>query len=487
MKIKDIYSISQPYIFKDTYPRLVNNARLWMSLVLTFSDILAMLLAMYLALWLRLGDLDTLDEYFYIHFLWIPVILFGFICAYLGLYPGIGLSAVEEVRRLCLASSLLFLIIITLTFFLKTAEIYSRIVFIIAWLASFLLLPLTRNLIRRFCIRWKIWGEPVGVVGFPDRVVKEVADFFVIFPQKGINPKVIFVDGTIRKEYNTPYQIVPTQEISASPGNFRIKTILVIVPNWNWMGENLEKYRYTFERVILIRQQKDNFSLSESIALDFSGVMGFQVRHNLLNPWSMALKRIIDITISGLILFLLSPVMVVISLLILFDSPGVIFYSQNRMGKGGKVFKVLKFRTMYTYSERVLEARLKEDDALRKEWNKYQKLKSDPRVTRLGAFLRKHSIDELPQLWNIFKGDMSLVGPRPITIPQEEMYGHAFQDYCQIRPGVTGLWQVSGRNLTTFARRVELDMEYIQRWSLWLDIYIIILTFKEMCTQDGAY
>jgi lipopolysaccharide/colanic/teichoic acid biosynthesis glycosyltransferase len=176
-----------------------------------------------------------------------------------------------------------------------------------------------------------------------------------------------------------------------------------------------------------------------------------------------------------------------ISLLVRFESPGGIFYSQDRLGIGGKVFKLLKFRTMYVNGDQIFEERLKNDPALRQEWEKYQKLKNDPRVTRGGAFLRKFSLDELPQMWNIFKGEMSLVGPRPIMISQKEMYGPAFHDYCQIKPGITGLWQVSGRNHTTFTRRAELDMEYIQRWSLWLDIYIIFQTVKEVLARDGAY
>jgi lipopolysaccharide/colanic/teichoic acid biosynthesis glycosyltransferase len=105
----------------------------------------------------------------------------------------------------------------------------------------------------------------------------------------------------------------------------------------------------------------------------------------------------------------------------------------------------------------------------------------------VGAILRKFSLDELPQVWNIFRGEMSLVGPRPMMISQQEMYGPAFQDYCQIKPGITGLWQVSGRNHTTFARRAELDMEYIQRWSLWLDVYIILKTIREVLVREGAY
>jgi Undecaprenyl-phosphate galactose phosphotransferase WbaP len=253
------------------------------------------------------------------------------------------------------------------------------------------------------------------------------------------------------------------------------------------MSDNIDKYRYTFERVVLTRQQKDAFSLSDSKTLDFDQVIGFQVCHNLLNPISMVVKRCEDILIAGLCLFFLSPLVAFISLLIHFDSPGGVYYRQNRLGKDRKVIKVLKFRTMYTNGDQILEEQLKNDPALREQWEKYQKLKCDPRVTRVGAILRKISLDELPQIRNIIKGEMSMVGPRPILPSQEERYGPAFQDYCRIKPGITGLWQVSGRNHTTFARRAELDMEYIQRWSLWLDIYIIFQTIKEVLARNGAY
>jgi Undecaprenyl-phosphate galactose phosphotransferase WbaP len=314
-----------------------------------------------------------------------------------------------------------------------------------------------------------------------------VADFFTKFRTKGIVPKAVFVQSADQVKEGMSYRVIDSQDINGWPDRFGIKTVLVVVPNWNWLGDNIDKYRYTFERVVLIRQQKDSFSLSDSKTLDFNEVIGFQVCHNLLNPWSMVLKRCEDILISGLCLISLSPLVAIISLLIRLDSPGGIYYRQDRLGKYGKVIKLLKFRTMYINGDQIFEDRLRNDPVLREEWEKYQKLKSDPRVTWVGKILRKFSLDEIPRVWNIFKGEMSLVGPRPIMISQQEMYGPAFQDYSQIKPGITGLWQVSGRNHTTFAKRAELDMEYIQRWSLWLDIYIIFKTIREVLTRDGAY
>jgi Undecaprenyl-phosphate galactose phosphotransferase WbaP len=469
------------------YSLLQGHTRAWMSCVLAFSDVVVLLVVFLAAMSLYMGDFDNLDRYLYLNYFWVPILLLIIIYASNGLYPGIGLSAVEEVRRLSLSTGLLFLIVITITFLLKTTAIYSRFVFGIAWAATSIVVPLFRNFVRRVCVGFNCWGESVAIVGFPDRRVIEVADFFARYPTKGIVPKAVFVEKENQVRGDPSYRVIVSKDINGWPDCFGIKTVLVVVPNWNWIGDNIDKYRYTFERVVLIRQQKDSFSLSDSKTLDFNEVIGFQVCHNLLNPWSVVLKRCEDLVISGLLLLCLSPLVAIFSLLISFDSPGGIFYSQDRLGKRGKVIKLLKFRTMYNNGDHIFVEQLKNDPALREEWEKYQKLKRDPRVTRVGAYLRKFSLDELPQIWNIFKGEMSLVGPRPIMISQQEMYGPGYHDYCQIKPGITGLWQVSGRNHTTFARRAELDMEYIQRWSLWLDIYIIFQTIKEVLAREGAY
>ena len=142
---------------------------------------------------------------------------------------------------------------------------------------------------------------------------------------------------------------------------------------------------------------------------------------------------------------------------------------------------------MHQGADRILKEALARDPNLKEEWDSYQKLKNDPRITRVGKFLRRFSLDELPQLWNIARAEMSLVGPRPMLPPQRDLYGEAFGNYVRVTPGMTGLWQVSGRNHTTFTRRAELDNEYIQRWSVWLDIFILVKTIKVVFWQKGAY
>ena len=165
---------------------------------------------------------------------------------------------------------------------------------------------------------------------------------------------------------------------------------------------------------------------------------------------------------------------------------GPVHYWQNRVGQGGRVFRFYKFRSMVVNADDILARHLAADPAARDEWNEFQKLAEDPRITPLGRVMRKFSIDELPQFFNVLKGDMSLVGPRPCMTRQRTLYGPHWDRYCQMRPGLTGLWQVSGRNRLSYAARVDLDMTYASQWSLWLDIKILARTVWVVLRSDGS-
>jgi len=201
------------------------------------------------------------------------------------------------------------------------------------------------------------------------------------------------------------------------------------------------------------------------------------------NPWG----RFFDITV----ILLASPYILlfflVISILIILDSRGGALYSQTRIGKGGRKFKALKFRTMILNADQKLQQYLEESPELKAEWLATHKLKRDPRVTRVGAILRKLSLDELPQFWNILVGEMSLIGPRPIVDAEIERYGKCFELYIQARPGLTGLWQVSGRSDTSYKRRVELDEYYLLNRSIKLDLLILVKTVFVVLGRKGAY
>ena len=181
------------------------------------------------------------------------------------------------------------------------------------------------------------------------------------------------------------------------------------------------------------------------------------------------------------------PLCVFLGLCVIFTSPGPVFFSHRRIGRGGIFFSMWKFRTMCVNSAQVLEQHLAVHPEEHEEWNSFHKLRNDPRVTPLGKFLRRSSLDELPQLWNVLTGRMSLVGPRPIVAAEAEKYGSDFACYLAVKPGLTGLWQTSGRSTLTYDERVALDRLYVETWSLSGDLRILLRTFTRIVNSDDAY
>lgn len=195
-----------------------------------------------------------------------------------------------------------------------------------------------------------------------------------------------------------------------------------------------------------------------------------------------------DLVLGGALLVLLSPLFLLIWTLIRFSSKGPVFFTDNRVGRGGRTFRCYKFRTMFTDAEQRLSDELKADPAARREWNLTRKLRRDPRITTVGYWLRRLSLDELPQLWNVIIGDMSLVGPRPVTQTEiERYYASKAAKILQVRPGITGLWQVSGRSKLSYQKRVALDEQYVDRHCLLLDLKILLRTIPAVVLLRGAY
>jgi exopolysaccharide production protein ExoY len=204
-------------------------------------------------------------------------------------------------------------------------------------------------------------------------------------------------------------------------------------------------------------------------------------------PAGYALKRCIDIFGSTAALLFFAPLMLIVALLIWALDPGSVLYTQRRVGFRGRPFRILKFRTMFVDADRRLERLVASDPSALLEWTTRQKLGYDPRVTWFGRFLRLSSIDELPQLVNVLLGDMSLVGPRPIVDGESGRYGRYLNEYCAVRPGITGLWQVSGRNNTSYRRRVALDVAYKRQMSLAVDLGILARTVPAVISGEGAF
>ena len=198
------------------------------------------------------------------------------------------------------------------------------------------------------------------------------------------------------------------------------------------------------------------------------------------------MKRVTDFVLSGAALVFLLPVLLPLAIAIRLSDGGPALFKQRRIGRDGKEFRCYKFRSMVVDADVRLQQLLESDPLARKEWQETQKLENDPRITPFGQFLRKSSLDELPQLINILKGEMSIVGPRPIVQNEVEKYGDYFAHYCQVRPGLTGLWQVSGRSDTSYGERVLLDVQYVSDWSYIGDIKIIAKTVPAVLLSDGA-
>ncbi|MCS7245734.1 MAG: exopolysaccharide biosynthesis polyprenyl glycosylphosphotransferase [candidate division WOR-3 bacterium] len=239
------------------------------------------------------------------------------------------------------------------------------------------------------------------------------------------------------------------------------------------------KFAFAEDGIPLLNVQVENI---------FTRPLSFiSVRNNLVSKTMEINKRIFDIVFATFLLILFFPVMVIIAFLVKLTSKGPIFYIQERPGKHGKVIKIYKFRTMYMDAEGKLKEVLEKDQSLKLEFQKYKKLKDDPRITKVGKFLRKFSLDELPQLFNVIKGDMSIVGPRPYQLDELKEMGEYKDIIFSVKPGLTGLWQISGRSDLNFETKLKLETWYVLNWNFWLDIFIIIRTIPIVISGKGAY
>jgi Undecaprenyl-phosphate galactose phosphotransferase WbaP len=459
------------------------NARMWMSGILLATDLFGFFLAILISSRIFHTSLvkpwSSHNGILLVLMVMLPVLFYR-----KGLYPAMGMHYVDELRNMITSTLLAFSakvgvsVVIGIGYFVPTL--------LLAGILTLLFIPVGRYAMRKLFIRWKMWGEPVVIIGEGEKA-QAVTDYFTINLQFGIRPVVVLNDPISVPDRGWLCPALPVCRIKLFVRNLSLKTALIVIDDLNDIDRLVERYRFVFQRVILIKPQNGSYGLASLRSMDFLDLMGLQVRNDLLSASSQVSKRIADLLISFLGVLFLSPFFGLIALLIKLDSRGKVFYRQPRLGRNGQVFHVLKFRTMYEDADRIFKDAVSHDPELQEEWDRFQKLKDDPRVTRMGRILRKFSLDELPQLWNVWKGEMSLAGPRPIMVDQRKLYGESFKLYIRVAPGMTGLWQISGRNETTFSRRAALDMEYIQRWSHWLDLYILFKTVKVVVWRDGAY
>ncbi len=409
--------------------------------------------------------------------------------ALLGLYPGYGLDSVEELRRhvYSVFATLAILAIFAVGF--QVGDSLSRLLLFLVFLGLLLLTPFVRYLAKRGMQEIGLWGKPVVILSY-----KETGTNIVSLLKRnwelGYDPVAIFdyhldtpggpSDGVDRQQV-----LDDVVDLARKHG---VDTAIFAMPYTR--REQLAKLvtlaSVNFRHVLVI-PNLNGVTNSAVIARNLAGTLAIEIKHNLLNPWALRAKRVMDLcaTVTGGILVL--PILLALALLVYLESGRPVFYRDQRMGRDGTVFSCLKFRTMGPNAETLLQRMLEEDAGLREEYLKYHKLRDDPRVTRVGRLLRKTSLDELPQLWNVLRGEMSLVGPRPYLLRESKEIGMTQSEILRVPPGITGPWQVAGRNRTSFNERVQMDAYYVRDWSVWLDLVLLAYTAKCVILGRGAY
>jgi Undecaprenyl-phosphate galactose phosphotransferase WbaP len=404
-----------------------------------------------------------------------------------GLYPGVCMNPVEELRRCTLSLVVAFATIWSATFFLH--DLYaSRLIYGLAFLASATLIPVFRAVVRQAFCRRSWWGSQVAILGLGESgnlLLKTLANN----PQIGLKPIAVLDDDPTRYHDIDPKLISgPLSRCLEITVEHKISYGIICMPSLSRdkMLRLIDLYGACFSHILVIPNLIGMTSLG-ICAREIGGIVGLELTRQLLRPAARFAKRSLDLALVIAAAPFVSAIVGLFALLIKLDDGGPVLYANKRIGVGGRSFNVWKLRSMSVNGEELLARYLDENPDEAEEWKHKQKLKRDPRITRVGAVIRKASIDELPQLWNVLVGQMSLVGPRPLLQNQIGLYGDAFSLYKQVRPGITGLWQVSGRSDLSFHERVKLDKYVIQNWSVWLDLYILARTLGVVITGKGAY
>ena len=400
----------------------------------------------------------------------------------LGLYNTTLLQPPHVVlyRIFCFVTGTFSLIFIVL-FFSQTGLLHSRLVFLMAWALACIAVPLGRNFVSRLFSRREWWGAPLVFLNYT-KAGRDMWHYLRRHPEKGFRPVAFAELDDLVQDRNT----ATFDELQKKfPG-----AVALIATGMKRLDKKtLSRVSSRFSRILLLPVATD-----EEPALHFlvspyvlDTTTGFFLQQRLHDKRRLAIKRAMDLVLCALGSIVILPLIAVLVILIRLDSKGPAFYRQKRIGRGGREIFVHKFRTMVPNADALLKDCLAKDPELAAEWERDHKLKHDPRVTRVGHFLRKTSLDELPQLYDVLRGTMSLVGPRPIVEAEREKYGSVFNDYIRVRPGITGLWQISGRNDTSYSRRVDYDFYYVSNWNIWLDIWILARTVPVVLFGKGAY
>jgi Undecaprenyl-phosphate galactose phosphotransferase WbaP len=458
------------------------------STCLILSDLFGVMLCFGTGFFLvNLYDLSLINfKSFVMYWPYLPVFIIFFWM--FRLYPGIALAPADELKNFTI-SSLLAHGGIIFSRYIEDAEFdFISVAFIISFCFSSLILLICRSFAHFVLHKTKIKGIPAVIYG-SGNIRKIVVDRLLKNKRLGYIPVLILDTDPASGE---DYEGIPIiHDTGAGPEivrRFNIKMAIIAMSGLS--QENLARLiNYSvsaFRYNVLIPDFVSIANIWMSVR-DFDGILGLATSHRLRMSWNLGIKRCMDMVIvitGGLIIL---PFLLVIALLIKLSSPGPVLYRHKRLGQNGKELRMYKFRSMIVNADEKLKTMLEADPELRAEWDTNYKLKNDPRITAVGKFLRRTSFDEFPQLINIIKGEMSLVGPRPITRSEVERYGEDYHRIFSVKPGLTGLWQVSGRSDTDYEERIAYDSYYLQSWSVWIDLWVVYKTIGVVFRGKGAY
>lgn len=364
----------------------------------------------------------------------------------------------------------------------KSSNYLSRSYIIIFFVISFLSLYLFRQLLVKTCNKLNILKTPVIFVG-NGKVTEDIIYFTNHNNCFGI--KVADIVEEIEDINQLRKNIINKIE------QLKVKTVIIAIPNLekNKLLDLVEDIQPLVRNLMFVPNTVGIPVINLEVKKIYeSNMLLLSIRNNLAKKTNRRIKRIFDIVFSLLTMVIIIPVSIVVIILIMIESPGAApIFKHYRVGKDGKLFPCYKFRSMVPNAKEKLQEYLKNNPEAKIEWDKYFKLKNDPRITKVGKIIRKTSIDELPQFINVLKGEMSWVGPRPIIKDEIHYYGKYIKDYYAVLPGITGMWQVSGRSDTGYTDRVSLDVWYVRNWSIWIDITLILKTIKTVLFRKGAY
>ncbi|MDR1777801.1 MAG: undecaprenyl-phosphate galactose phosphotransferase WbaP [Desulfovibrio sp.] len=396
-----------------------------------------------------------------------------------GIYGTVPLPRPREIKALVMLTTLLYGIILMVLFLSQSGQEYSRFIIAGGWATTIFTLPLLRGAARRLFARKPWWSRPLLILDKSD-TGRNLWHYLKRHPECGLAPVNI---------HSLPDDAEQARELLAAAAA-RYPGAIALLPHCLPKPDTSDLVREAgrlFSDIMVAPALCGGSDMHWLTICDLGIMPTLWIRQNLSDKRRLFVKRCMDVLICLLGLPVLLPIGLVLACAIRLDSPGPALYRHKRIGRGGREIRIYKFRTMVLKADAALRECLARDAALREEWNSFHKLKNDPRVTRVGAFLRKTSLDELPQLINVLQGSMSLVGPRPIVTAEVKKYGPVYEEYCRVRPGITGLWQVSGRNDTSYAERVAYDAHYIRNWSVWMDVWILARTAPVALTGYGAY